>query len=206
LNAREEERINLARDLHDDVLNYLSVMLMEIDGPISLETMRAHCQVVTNRLRETIYELRPSMLNYGLYLGLQEYAEDLQNRVGEKIEIVFDLEEDDCRYPREVETHIFRIVQESCENSLKHASPQTVRISGIMRENEIDLAVEDDGKGFDIEEHTFINRNGSQKHLGVDGMRERAVLIGAQLEIHTVPGGGTWVEITWKEGHDSTSG
>ena len=101
LNAREQERINLARDLHDDVLNYLSVMLMEIDGPISLETMRTHCQVITNRLRETIYELRPSMLNYGLYLGLQDYTEDLQKRAGEQVDL--DFQEDPlppwCAYP-----------------------------------------------------------------------------------------------------------
>ena len=81
-----------------------------------------------------------------------------------------------------------------------------VRISGSMRENEIDLAVEDDGTGFDIAEQTFSIQNGSQTHLGLDGMRERAVLIGAQLGMHSVSGGGTRIKIKWQEGHDGASG
>lgn len=206
LNAREEERINLARDLHDDVLNYLSVLLMDMDGPITVETLRAHCQVITNRLRETIYSLRPSMLNYGLYLGLQDYCDDLDKRAGEAIEIDLSLPETDHRYPREVETHIFRIVQESCENAIKHASPTMVRITGDLQEDRITLVVEDDGKGFEIEEDNRTVKNGSKKSFGLEGIKERAVLIGAQVHIQSVPGDGTRIKISWGDIDGDSSG
>ncbi|HSL29792.1 MAG TPA: ATP-binding protein, partial [Anaerolineales bacterium] len=150
INRYEEERVSWARDLHDSILNELAALPNRRDAPTFSSTFQQAYDDVPVRLRRIIDNLRPPMLAFGLKLALEAYAEKLKDRNPDSVEISTDIQaEDECKYPLVVESNLYRIVQESCENALRHSHAKKLSISGRLTENNIELRVADDGMGLD---------------------------------------------------------
>ena len=192
----EEERMRLALELHDSILNQLAVLQMNLDKP-SQKFQEAY-DGLTQRLREIVSDLRPPMLNYGLEPAIKELADNLMERSKDTIQVVVDLQSDGNRCPEKIELHLFRIVQEACENALRHAQAKNIRISGVLFSQEIDLSLEDDGIGFDGGENLQIDTLIANKHFGLAGIIERTAIIGAEVRLGSKPEEGTSIQIIWR--------
>ena len=195
----EQEKLRLAHDLHDSILNEMAALLMRGDAPIlSLQFQQAFDKL-TERLREIVDDLRPPMLTFGLKLALLDFAEDLMERNQSAVDVSADIQGDgEWRYPEAVENNVYRIVQQACENSLQHARPKRLLIFARCYETQINIRVGDDGLGLDPNIDLKLNDLLANKHFGLVGMYERANLIGAELSIHTAPNQGTQIQVTWK--------
>ena len=197
IERQEAEHTRLAQELHDDVLGELAMLMMNIgDSAISPEFEQAYTSVVKS-IREIIQGLRPAMLNYSLQLGIRELAEDLYTRSGSEIEINSQLEESQLRYPPAVELHLFRIVQQACQNTIKHAHATSLSITGRLEQSKVELTVTDNGEGFEVSQDLDLNGLLAGGHLGLAGMYERAALIKAKLQIVSVLNQGTKVCVVW---------
>jgi two-component system sensor histidine kinase DegS len=108
-----------------------------------------------------------------------------------------DLPNDGTRFPSKVELHLFRIMQEACENALRHAQARNISVSGTLLFREINLTLNDDGVGFDAGENLQLDVLIANKHFGLAGMIERAAIIGAEVQIESKPQEGTRIQITW---------
>jgi len=195
----EEEKLRLAHDLHDSILNEMAALLMRGDAPVFSPAFQQAFDDLTERLREIVNDLRPPMLAFGLKLALTDFAEDLIERNQDEVEILPDIQsEGECQYPNAVEYHLYRIVQQACENSLHHAHPKRLLIFGRLSEKQVDLRVEDNGVGLDPEINLKLNDLLARKHFGLVGMFERANLIGAEMNIRSQPNQGTQLQVVWK--------
>ena len=199
INRYELERAGLARDLHDGFLNEMAGMLMKHD-PSSLppEFLESFDKLIV-RLREIVSQLRPPMLIYGLKFGLDALADNLSERTHDTVQVISEIQTDGVwRYAEIVENNIYRIVQEACENALKSAHAKSIRLSGELCADHIELQVSDDGVGFDTGVSLQQDELLARKHFGLAGMHERAELIGASLQIDSHPGQGTKVRVQWQ--------
>jgi len=197
----EEERLHLALELHDSILNQMAVLMMNMDAHNPSEKFQAAYDDLTQRLREIVSYLRPPMLNYGLEPAIRELADNLMDRSNDGVQVDVELQTDGSRYASKIELHLFRIVQEACENALRHAQARNITISGILFSQEINLNLKDDGVGFDAGENLQLDVLIANKHFGLAGMIERAAITGAEVRIESKPGGGTSIQITWKQDH-----
>ena len=109
------------------------------------------------------------------------------------------------RYPDDVELHLYRIVQQACQNVLKHAQAESITIEGGLEEEMVHLIIRDDGVSFLIGKYQNLSWFLMNKHYGLAGMYERAALIGATLKIHSTPYPGTKVEVTWQRNQIATA-
>ncbi len=198
IERQEMERSHLARELHDDVLNQLGILFMSVDERLAGDQFTEAYQTSVTRIREIISGLRPGMLMYGLRFALEELTEETATQVGGDIAILLEIPASDSRYPPDVELHLFRIVQQACQNALKHSQAQCIYLRGELDHGRVELIVEDDGVGFMAGEHLDLARLLANKHFGLAGMHERAALIGAKMQIDSTPGKGTRVRVIWK--------
>ncbi|HZW04302.1 MAG TPA: sensor histidine kinase, partial [Anaerolineaceae bacterium] len=194
---QEEERSRIAHDLHDGSNQLVIGAIYEIqaaqtriarekllEANESLETAKKLMRRIEAENRKIIQDLRPPMLNnQGLEVTLKWYLNNLCKRHGLEGSLV--TEGSSKRFSAEVETAVFRIVQEALNNSLKHAQAQKLQIRLDYQPGFLVLSVQDDGCGFDLSEPF------DPRHYGIIGMRERALSVGAQLEIRSAPGVGT---------------
>ena len=193
----EEERIRLARDLHDRLgqwLTYIGFELERIMGtePARIEELRHlhdDVQVALDELRETLRQLR-SGVNEEQPLAV--VGRELVNRFSERSDVAatFTVAHPNDRLPVPVENELLRIMQESLNNVAKHAKAQHVAVFWNVDGGNFELEVADDGKGFETA------RGVRDSAYGLVGMRERADVIGAQLSIESHPGGGTVIRVT----------
>jgi signal transduction histidine kinase len=203
--AQEAERARVSRDLHDDVGQALTSVLLGLrlledcvaDSSGSEKVADVGDRVadlrdlVTDALRRTrrlAFDLRPTVLDdIGLVPALRRLADDLAAHSG----IVFALDlaglAPDERLPPEIETVIYRVAQEALTNVLRHARATTASVTLSARGTDLRVFVEDDGAGFDSALRP------EQTHLGIAGMVERAELVGGALQVISKPGGGTVV-------------
>jgi signal transduction histidine kinase len=195
IDRNETERIHLAAELHDDVLNQLAVLNTNLQD-VSPAALDAYDKV-SYRIRDIIKGLRPAMLNYGLAPALEALVDELNDRLEDTPHLVTRLSQTNIRYPERLELYSFRIIQQACNNAIKHADCKTIRISGDLSEEKIELFVEDDGKGFEIKGQIDLPALLEHKHFGLAGMFERAALIGAELQIISQPGQGCRVGLSW---------
>jgi signal transduction histidine kinase len=194
VDAQELERRRLARELHDETGQALTSILI---GLKSLEEtgQTDESRAATSRLRELVVatlqdvrrlavELRPSVLDdFGLVAALENLTSAFAEQTG--IAVDFEAVLGEQRMPGDVETALYRIVQESLTNVVKHARARRVSISLTRLEGSVKAVVEDDGRGFDP-----ASADGG---YGLVGMRERLALLGGRLRIESTPGGGTTV-------------
>lgn len=198
IQRREQERLTLARGLHDSVLNQLAVLRMNLGDTNPSPRFEQAYEEVVQRLREIVSELRPPMLNYGLKLALEELTQNLMERSEGRARVSLAMFGEEERYPANIELHLFRIVQEACENALRHAKAAYVFISANLNATGVNLEIKDDGHGFEMGERMELDELLIRKHFGLAGIVERANLIGAQASIQSAPETGTRVRVVWR--------
>ncbi|HEY8177951.1 MAG TPA: sensor histidine kinase, partial [Candidatus Limnocylindria bacterium] len=207
--AANEERANLARELHDSVTQALFSMgltarALELLFDRDPEAARAKLAELKElqkdalaEMRTLIFELRPQGLETdGLAQALRNHGAAVQGRTGLAVSVEVESEE---RLPLDIEEAFYRVAQEALHNVVKHANAHTARIELRRTGRKVRLTVEDDGTGFDPAE---IARG----HLGLIGMQQRAERIGAELEVGHRPGNGTRVRMTLPLAATATDG
>ena len=197
VDMRETERSHLARGLHDEVLNQLAVLSMNLDDREPSPRFRASYAAIVGHLREMIHQLRPAMLTYGLRAALAEMVDEVTSRPGQTPEVVLEIPISEARYGEQVERHAFRILQQAVENALQHAHARRIVVRGRLEDSWLEVLVEDDGLGFGVQDAQDLSTLVSNRHFGLAGMYERAALVGAQVSIQSDPGHGTRVRLTW---------
>lgn len=193
--AQEQERARLARELHDETGQALTSILLGLKsledragGEADADAVAELRELVVSTLqgvRRLAVELRPAALDD---FGLVPAVERLRDIVSEQSGISVDVQSElgDSRLPPEVETALYRIAQEAFTNVVKHADASRVTVRFVRGEGTVSLVVHDDGAGFEQAEV----RDGS---LGLVGMRERVALLGGRLTIESSEGAGTLV-------------
>ena len=201
--AQEAERARVSRDLHDDVGQALTSVLLGLrlvedsfHGPhLDADDVRRRLgelrELVADglrRARQLAFDLRPTVLDdIGLVPALQRLKEDVATRTGLTVDFDPAALDADERLPPEIETAIYRVVQEALTNVVRHASASAASITLSARDGRMRVFIEDDGVGFDPDQRPV------RGHLGIKGMRERAELVGATLSLSSKPGAGTVV-------------
>jgi PAS domain S-box-containing protein len=194
--VQESERRYIASELHDEVgqaLTSLMVGLQLIEKKAMDETARleaAHMNQVLDSVMENLHrlamDLRPASLDYlGLEAALQQHIEMMSERQGLKIE--FAMTGINERLPNNMEIVFYRIVQEALNNVARHARATYVDVLITQRDDCLVLIIEDDGIGFIPAEAIKGTR------LGLNGMRERAEMLGGKLTVESIPGKGSTV-------------
>ena len=195
--AQELERRRLARELHDETGQALTSILLGLkpleDGPGREAVAELHELVVTalQDVRRLAVELRPKVLDdFGLVPALERLAESFGEQTGLKVDFHSAIGDD--RLPSEVETALFRVVQESLTNVVKHSHANRVSIVLTRRGDGVAVVVEDDGAGFDPAD--------SGDGIGLLGMRERLALLDGTLDVESSAGQGTTLvaEVPWR--------
>jgi two-component system, NarL family, sensor histidine kinase UhpB len=196
LAAQEAERRRVSRELHDEVGQSLTAVILELESAvrgsegretIALESAREGLRETLVEVREIARRLRPEALDeLGLPSALRGLAAGVERGAGLKVER--DIEAPLPRLDQDEELVVYRVAQEALTNVARHASARTVRLALRSEEAGLVLCVRDDGHGFDSASTTEGD--------GVRGMRERAVLVGAAVKIESSPGAGTEVRLT----------
>ena len=191
--AQEDERARLARELHDETGQALTSILLGLksledrvetdEGRTAVTELRDLVVTTLQDVRRLAVELRPAALDD---FGLVSAVERLRDLVGEQGNISVDVRSElgDQRLPADIETVLYRIAQEALTNILRHADAQNVRMRLSQSAGVVTLAVQDDGRGFDPDD---VGDGG----VGLIGMRERIALLGGRLTIESTEGAGT---------------
>ncbi|HLE99902.1 MAG TPA: GAF domain-containing protein [Gaiellaceae bacterium] len=193
--AQELERARLARELHDETGQALTSILLglkaleqSIDSEEGRDAASGVRDIVVSTLREVrrlAVELRPATLDdFGLAPALERLADTYRQPGSLEIDLAVRLVEE--RLPGEIETTLYRLVQEALTNISKHARAGRVSILLLRKEDAVTVVIEDDGEGFDL---GAVRLDG----LGLAGMRERLALVGGRLRIEAAPGRGTTI-------------
>jgi signal transduction histidine kinase len=191
--AQEEERRSISRELHDQVGQTLSAVLVDAANLANrippedtvarqnIESIRAHADSSVNAIRNIALLLRPSMLDdLGLIPALEWQAREVSRREGIKVKVTDEHVPDTL--PDAVRTCIFRLVQEALHNVAAHSGAKNVLVSVRKENGSLILRVEDDGSGFDPKR---------TRGMGLLGMEERVRQLGGRMEIQSEPGKGT---------------
>jgi signal transduction histidine kinase len=197
VSAQEEERRAISRELHDEVGQSLSALLMEAGNaaasmPQASADVRRHVESIkklaeasVNVIRNMTLLLRPSMLDdFGLVPALEWQAREVSKRTGLRVHV--SAEEGAAELSDEFKTCIYRVVQEALHNCARHSRARNVKVVVKQEPSRIILSVEDDGHGFDA--HRV-------RGLGLVGMEERVNHLGGAFEIESHPGAGTRVAV-----------
>ena len=198
ISAQEEERRRIARELHDETGQALTVVRMQLAdlarGQASAQQAVTECAQNVDRaiahIRGLSHRLRPPMLDdLGLADALEWVVEQQARAAGWHTDLA--LMELDERLPQDVETACFRICQEALTNAARYARASEVRVRLSRTDDGLELLVADNGTGFDLARYRTPEER--KQHFGLVSMGERAALAGGRLEIDTAPGRGTGV-------------
>ncbi len=199
--SQEEERMRIARELHDEAGQSLTAVKLELDG---LEQKVLHCNPdlkgefkqirkmlvrTSSEIRNLSYNLHPTLLSdLGLEPALNLYYKEIMRHSG--LDVSFQMIGFDKRLDGNLETALYRFSQEATTNTLKHSGAETFMLKIIKSYPKVIFMAEDDGVGFD--EENLVN---DQRSLGLVGMRERALLLGGSFQIKGRPGQGARIRI-----------
>lgn len=202
LEAQEEERRRLAREIHDGPAQVLANATFQLEylqrlverDPTRLageiERLKADLREGLAEVRYFIFDLRPgSLAELGLVATLQRYAEHFQTR--SSIQVALDLDYEHVRLSPTKEVAVFRIVQEALQNARKHSQATGVRVAVRGTSDGTLVRIEDNGVGFD----PGARAEAGGRHFGLTSMQERARLIRAELNIESEPSRGTRIEL-----------
>jgi signal transduction histidine kinase len=194
--AQENERSRIARELHDSLAQYLTALLLKLD---TLGQSGAPRREVLNELRSLLgelgravhrmaWELRPVALEeLGLHSAVDHYLEEWAELSGLQVDVEIDLS--GRTLPPAVETTLFRVLQEATTNVLRHADATRIAVILEARGDEVRLVVEDNGKGFPVDESVLSIA--ATRTFGLHGMRERLALVHGVLDVESSPATGT---------------
>ncbi len=224
LAAQEDERKRIARELHDEVSQSLTALLYDAEDGLELE----HLPIIKQRLQricdltqhtlddvhKLMFDLRPSMLDQlGLIPAVRWLAETRLEPKGVRVNVVANAkpelisgENDPRRLSPEIETALYRVVQEAINNIARHAAARNVEIGLFLNEGVAAVSITDDGIGFDLTELSLgtiqdldsedFHLSENTRGLGLLGMQERMELLGGDLDIVSEPGNGTQIQIS----------
>ncbi|AXN38768.1 sensor histidine kinase [Peribacillus butanolivorans] len=201
IEAQEQERKKLSREIHDGPAQMLANVMMRSDliervqrerGPdealVEIRSLKVMVRNALYEVRRIIYDLRPMALDdLGLVPTLRKYLQTTED-YNTGVHLNFVNLGQVKRLPSDMEVALFRLVQEAVQNSLKHAEPKQVQVKLSISKEMVTVVVKDDGKGFD----SSIQKEGS---FGLVGMRERVELLEGEMTIDSQPGSGTLVFI-----------
>jgi two-component system sensor histidine kinase UhpB len=195
LSAQEGERRRIARELHDEVGQVLTAVVLQLDHAShaaagdarrTVEEAREAVRASLDDVRGIARRLRPEALDdLGLNSALAALTNDVARRTGMRVErrLAADL----VALSGEEELVVYRVAQEALTNAVKHGRARRAELSLAAEDGTVELCVRDDGAGFDAA--------ATPEGTGLRGMRERAVLVGAALDIDSLPGDGTTVRL-----------
>ena len=197
---REEERAGIAREIHDELGQQLTVLKMDIawlnkkigskDAGIieKIKQLTEMLDETVKTVRRISSELRPSVLDdLGLVAAMDWHLKEFEKRLGIKTEFIEP--EEDPKLDDTTKTALYRILQESLTNVARHSGAGSVKVKLEQNDSDIILTIEDDGKGFDKQ------KIAEKKTLGILGMKERTSMLGGTYEIISAPEKGTRARI-----------
>src|SRR5215467_2663707 len=196
IEAHEEERTWIGRELHDDINQRLALLAVELDlwGKEGARSkFSEHLSHAQNRITEISkdvqalsHRLHSSKLDYlGLTAAARSFCKELSDKA--KVEVQFRPSAVPSTLPKEVSLCLFRVLQEALQNATKYSGVRVFQVSLRRISDSLELTVSDDGVGFD--EHEGFSRQG----LGLISMRERLQMVRGRLEVKTQPGAGTTI-------------
>jgi PAS domain S-box-containing protein len=198
INAQEEERRRIARELHDDLNQRMALLSIELEQlgqkvkkPYALhhrlENLQRQAQEISTDIHQLSYKLHPSKLDH---LGLAPAVKSLCQEIAEKGYLKVELQESGlpAHLSKDITLCAFRIVQEALRNCVKHSGASLAKVSLKGSETEIRLSISDNGCGFDSES------NKMQRGLGFTSMQERLRIVDGKIEIHSQPTCGTVIK------------
>jgi signal transduction histidine kinase len=202
IKAQEDQRLKIARELHDDFLQSMLVIANGAqkvithgyyDGKEQLNYIRDEAMRLCGEIRKLALDLRPGILdNRGLISALRWMADKFNQE--SNINVKLDYDEQPLQFKHETEVMIFRIVQEALNNVRRHSQATMVIISLKMHNEFLKISIQDNGRGFTVP--ASMNQYTSNGKLGLAGMNERTITIGGYMEINSVRGKGTTIAIT----------
>jgi PAS domain S-box-containing protein len=195
IDAQEEERAGIARDLHDDISQRLALLAVGIEqlrqgsaeSSAELGELLRQTDEISADIQSIAHQLHPSKLEYlGIVSAIKSFCKESEEK--QKIDIHFSNENIPATVPREVSICLFRVLQEALRNGIKHSGVRHFRVCLQGTPCGISLRVSDSGVGFDAEDKK------GPLGLGLISMRERVHLVKGTLSIGTTPGGGTTID------------
>jgi len=195
IEAQEQERARIGRELHDDINQRLAILSMELhqlqNNPSEIveraQKLRKRTAEISNDVQALSHELHPSKLEYlGAVAGMKSWCKEFSSSQG--IGINFNAEIGSA-LPSEIGITLFRILQEALHNAAKHSGVKRLEVQVLEQSNEIHLTIRDEGKGFDVEQAR------QSTGLGLASMEERARLVNGTTAIESKPMGGTTIRV-----------
>jgi PAS domain S-box-containing protein len=198
INAQEDERRRVARELHDDLNQRMALLSIELEQlgqmkePLDLRArlndLQHQAQEISADIHRISYKLHPSKLDHlGLAAAVKSLCQELSTKGS--IEIEFQQRGFPANLPNDATLCVFRIAQEALGNCLKHSGASKARVKLVNNGKEVLLSVSDDGCGFDTESSAMT------KGLGFTSMRERVRIVGGEIRIHSQAMHGTLIEV-----------
>jgi len=205
IEAQEDERRRIARELHDQIGQILTAIKMNLYSVQQvLETAERNSYVKDNieavdealrLVRDLSIDLRPPVLDdFGLATALCWYVDRYTQRTGLEVEITIELPDQNERFSRDLETACFRIAQEALTNIVRHAQASHIVLQLVKDGNVLLLSIKDDGIGFDLE--SLQKRAPRAATLGLISMQERAHAAGGSIEIESTISEGTEIRFS----------
>lgn len=202
INGQEKERKRIAAEIHDGIGQMLTSLRMKIEiiesknKSISgdLSAVNDLLKQIINETKKICSDLLPSVLDD---FGLSAAVRELQKICESTTDIRFELESrlETGKLPREVEIGVFRILQEACNNAIKHSEASKVFIHVSNDAQYVQLLVQDNGKGFYFDQRKLLSKEFVVKSNGLRNMKERAELLGGNFNVTSEPGKGTIVQL-----------
>lgn len=193
LRFQEQDRQRIARDLHDTTVQNLTGMVHKLElctrlvdmdkvrAKLELAALSSAVKTVINEIREIIYNLKPMSLDdLGLSVTIERYAKQLMMNHDIKVSVKYNRIEEDIL--QAVKISLFRVIQEACNNVIKHAKASKIEINIVYQEEKIAVSIKDDGIGFDIDKQKDSmpdNKSG----YGLSIMKERIQMLTGTMEI-----------------------
>jgi len=193
IEAQEQERARIARELHDDINQRLALLGIELeqlqDNPAEVgsrvQELRKKLSKISSDVQTLSHDLHSSQLEYlGVVAGMKSWCKEFGERQGMQIDCTHDVR---STLPPETGLCLFRVLQEALHNAAKHSGVKRIEVQLREESGEIHLSVRDFGKGFDVE--------AARRGLGLTSMRERVRLINGVISIESKPQSGTGIHI-----------
>ncbi|WP_442905306.1 sensor histidine kinase [Jeotgalibacillus sp. ET6] len=201
IEAQEEERKRLSREIHDGPAQLMANVLMRSDliervyrdkgaqeAFLEIKSLKKMVRSALSEVRRIIYDLRPMALDdLGLVPTLRKYLSSIEE-YSNGTKLLFHQIGEESRLHPKYEVSLFRLVQESVQNALKHAHATEISVKVEIRQDRITVVIKDNGKGFDPSQK-------KQGSFGLIGMRERVELLAGEITVNSRPGSGTLILI-----------
>ena len=208
LSAEETERKRIARELHDGIGQALSAIKFSVENAIeelrkrpatanieSLASIIPLTRKTIDEVRRIVKDLRPSILDdLGILATIAWFCREFQS-IYSTVRIEKEIAVKENEIPVSLKTIIYRIMQEALNNTAKHSRADRVRLSLKKSDGRIELAIEDNGQGFNFKQAVYVKN--SMRGFGLASMKERAELSGGSFAIESIAGAGTSIRVLW---------